>query len=127
MNLRILIPQESNFFEFVDFWSQQYNYSKESLYDDNIGKELTEERILELFRWKNGSILSQKKLKSVYDNYINDTTVFPEHPSDEFTKEQLMKSGGAIWRIFWLHCHYPVRFPIYDQHVHRAIAKIGHT
>jgi hypothetical protein len=29
--------------------------------------------------------------------------------------------GGAIWRIFWLHLWQPMRFPIYDQHVHRAM------
>jgi hypothetical protein len=29
--------------------------------------------------------------------------------------------GGPIFRIFWLHCWQPERFPIYDQHVHRAM------
>jgi hypothetical protein len=34
----------------------------------------------------------------------------------------LNRSGGAIWRIFWLHLQHPGHFPIYDQHVHRAMA-----
>lgn len=34
----------------------------------------------------------------------------------------LDRSGGAIWRIFWLHLQHPTHFPIYDQHVHRAMA-----
>jgi hypothetical protein len=34
----------------------------------------------------------------------------------------LNRPGGAIWRIFWLHLQHPKRFPIYDQHVHRAMA-----
>ena len=33
-------------------------------------------------------------------------------------------TGGVIWRIFWLHCWQPDRFPIYDQHVHRAMMLI---
>ena len=34
----------------------------------------------------------------------------------------LNRPGGAIWRIFWLHLQHPRHFPIYDQHVHRAMA-----
>lgn len=34
------------------------------------------------------------------------------------------EEGGVIWRIFWLHCFQPARFPIYDQHVHRAMTFI---
>ena len=37
-------------------------------------------------------------------------------------KEFLNRPGGAIWRIFWLHLQHPKLFPIYDQHVHRAMA-----
>jgi len=122
--LKILIPKDTNQIEFVDFWSKQYNYSNEYMYDDNIGKELTEERILKLFQWKNGTPLSTKKLQSVKENYLNDSTIFPENPSMNFIREELLKPGGAIWRIFWIHCHYPEKFPIYDQHVHRAMAHI---
>jgi len=28
--------------DFIEFWSRQYSYENEALYDDNIGKELTE-------------------------------------------------------------------------------------
>ncbi len=31
--------------------------------------------------------------------------------------------GGAIWRIFWLHCCRPA-FPMFDQHVYRAMLLI---
>ena len=39
------------------------------------------------------------------------------------TAEEFLKNfgGGAIWRVFLLHCWQPQRFPIYDQHVHRAM------
>jgi hypothetical protein len=122
--LKILISKETNQLEFVNFWSKQYNYSNEYIYDDNIGKKLTEERILKLFQWKNGTPLSVLKLKSVKENYIADTTNFPENPSMDFIRNELLKAGGTIWRIFWIHCHYPKQFPIYDQHVHRAMAHI---
>ncbi len=122
--MKILIPKETNQIEFIDFWSKQYNYSNESMYDNNIGKELTEDRILKLFQWKNGTPLSVKKLKSIQDNYLADKTIFPKKPSIHFIKKELNKPGGAIWRIFWIHCHYPQRFPIYDQHVHRAMARM---
>jgi hypothetical protein len=29
--------------------------------------------------------------------------------------------GGPIWNIFYLHCRVPERYPIYDQHAHRAM------
>ena len=45
-------------------------------------------------------------------------------PNKVFLRDFLSRPGGAIWRIFWLHCHYPNKFPIYDQHVHRAMACI---
>ena len=122
--MKILISKETNQIEFVDFWSKQYNYSNEYMYYDNIGKELTEEQILKLFQWKNGTPLSVLKLKSVRENYLDDTTIFPENPSMDFIRKELLKAGGTIWRIFWIHCHYPKQFPIYDQHVHRAMAHI---
>jgi len=66
--------------EFVEFWSKQYSYSNEHIYDDNIGKELTEERILKLFHWKNGTPLSKLKLQSVKSpilgkNYCNSNII----------------------------------------------------
>lgn len=114
--------------EFVNFWSNNYNYGYEEIYHTLItsstNRSYTESEVLNLFTWKNGRNLSDKKNKSVWNNYINDDTVYPEIPSLDFVKKQLLKPGGTIWRIFWLHCKYPNEFPIYDQHVHRAMAKI---
>jgi len=122
--LKILTYKDTNQLDFIDFWSKQYKYSNEYLYNENIGKDLTKDRILKLFEWKNGTTLSTKKFKSVMENYVNDTTVFPSEPNKDFVKKELHKSGGTIWRIFWIHCHYPNIFPIYDQHVHRAMAHL---
>lgn len=86
--------------EFINFWSMLYEYGNEHLYDENIGKELTEERIWSLFIWKNGRPLSEKKRKSVEDNYINENITIPPNPSILFLQDYLNRPGGAIWRIF---------------------------
>ena len=124
---------------FVDFWERQYRDRLETLYDANIlVKPLTDKAILELFEWKNGGELSERKKTSVKQNYISKkdhesvkrATQFSEtssiDKSTEFAEGFLTKDfrdGGAIWRIFWLHCCNQA-FPIYDQHVHRAMVLV---
>jgi hypothetical protein len=112
--------------EFVAFWASRYKYPKESLYTDNVGKRLTPTRIRALFEWKNGSRLSAGKLRSVQRNYVARVSELRKLPASTDAESflRLFASGGAIWRIFWLHCWEPIRFPIYDQHVHRAMAFI---
>lgn len=126
MNLLIYQPLQASKQEFVSFWGQQYSYDKESLYTDNIGHELTGPCILELYRWKNGMRLSERKRESIRRNFIERSKELEELKPDISPKEFLTKfcNGGAIWRIFWLHYWQPSQFPIYDQHVHRAMAFI---
>lgn len=116
----ILVPRP----DFVDFWSRQYSYENDYLYNDNIGRELTEERVWALFRWKNGTPLSEKKKASVRKNFIGDRTEIPRNRNAPSLSIYLSKPGGAIWRIFWLHCNCPQTYPMYDQHVHRAMASL---
>lgn len=108
---------------FVEFWSARYQYGNGKLYDENIGRELTEKRILELFTWKNGILLSVNKLNSVTRNFVARRAELADVDANANVEQflEVFNSGGAIWRIFWLHCWYPQRFPIYDQHVHRAM------
>lgn len=109
--------------EFLRFWSSAYRYKDENVYEDNIGKELTPDRIETLFRWKNGMPLSETKAASIEQNFIQRSEELdafrqacePRAFLDHFDK------GGAVWRIFWLHCFSPERFPIFDQHVNRAM------
>jgi hypothetical protein len=126
MPMLIYQPLQANRQQFVEFWSLRYKYAEENLYLNNIGQELTEQRILELYKWKNGTRLSSKKLASVRRNFvqrINELVQLrPNDSADNFLAR--FANGGAIWRIFWLHCWQPNRFPIYDQHVHRAMAFI---
>lgn len=126
MPMIIYQPLQANTTEFVEFWSLRYEYAEENLYTDNIGQELTEQRILDLYRWKNGTPLSGRKLESVHRNFVQRRSELAQFQPNESANEFLARfaDGGAIWRIFWLHCWQPARFPIYDQHVHRAMAFI---
>ncbi len=126
MPMIIYEPLQVSRQKFVEFWSLRYDYTEENLYTDNIGQALTEQRILELYQWKNGTPLSDRKLASVHRNFVQrkDELAHLQHndSADDFLAR--FTKGGAIWRIFWLHCWQPNRFPIYDQHVHRAMVFI---
>jgi hypothetical protein len=123
MPMIIYQPLQANQQQFVEFWSFRYEYAEENLYLNNVGKELTEQRILELYRWKNGMPLSNRKLESVYRNFVQRRGELEDLQLNVSANNFLahFTNGGAIWRIFWLHCWQPNRFPIYDQHVHCAM------
>ena len=106
--------------EFVTFWGQRYADPREPLYEGNIGKPLTPESVMALFEWKNGGKLSAPKAASVHKHYIS--LIGAPLPSEirGFLKSFGPSKGGAIWPIFWLHCC-DRQFPIFDQHVYRAM------
>jgi len=110
---------------FVEEWSHRYVDPRERLYEANIGRALTPDRARRLFVWKNGGPLSSAKQGSVEANYIRRLPELGRLPT-EMTPTEFLRifSGGAIWRIFWLHCWRPERYPIYDQHVHRSMEYI---
>jgi hypothetical protein len=112
--------------EFIEFWRGVYYDPTETLYSNNIGQALTEQRILDLFKWKNGGPLAQRKEESVRQNFVEHLGDLQQLQQDQSIEEllALFPNGGAIFRIFWLHCWCPHHFPIYDQHVHRAMAFI---
>jgi hypothetical protein len=123
---------------FLEFWANRYDDPLETLYESHIGRKLTYRSVMALFEWKNGMKLSPRKRRSVESNYVlrrNTRGVWvartlPQaaspHKIRSFARKFLtdhFPEGGAIWRIFWLHCCNQ-RFPIYDQHVHRAMVFI---
>lgn len=126
MPMHIYQAVEADQEQFVDFWSQRYEYAQEALYVDNIGQELTEQRIVDLFVWKNGTPLSERKRNSVAHNFVARRQELAQFQNNIDARGFLnhFGNGGAIWRIFWLHCHRPDEFPIYDQHVHRAMVYV---
>lgn len=109
--------------EFVDFWQCLYAGYDEEFYQDNIGKPqpLTDERIRKCFEWKNGSPLSAGKAKSIL-RYSAPEERISYDADDASQRSFLRRPGGAIWRIFWAHLQHPTQYPIYDRHVHRAMA-----
>lgn len=121
----ILSPAIVSKKKFVKFWSEQYADLNEKTYYRNIYEPLTRNNIRALFQWKNGGNLSIKKAYSVQKNYtVKNVPSLESLKNTQILKSFLSHAGGAIWRIFWLHCNYPRVFPIYDQHVHRAMATI---
>ena len=112
--------------EFIRFWSSLYKDKLEHFYEKNIGKPLTEERVWDLYSWKNGTKnISANKRESIRSSYISELANLPslESLDDGLCYIRKLK-GGSIWGIFWLHCVNPELFPIFDQHTYRSMAKI---
>lgn len=126
LNFYTYRQQASSMEEFINFWERQYRDLNEHLYHTNIAPPLTPDKVRRLYVWKNGQKLAAKKMNSVERNFVNrldELSVLPPTISaEEFLHRFAL--GGAIWRIFWLHCWQPDKFPIYDQHVHRAMIYI---
>ncbi len=125
MFLYVFTATETEKEPFVKFWSDRYTYAKgradlEHLYQENIHRPLTKETVLLLFKWKNGSRLARKKEYSVKKNYVANLDQLHGLPDDPREFLRVFGSGGAIWRIFWLHC-WKQKYPIFDQHVYRAM------
>lgn len=107
--------------DFIRFWERLYAGYDENFYRENIGQPLTEERIAAWFDWKNGTPLSSGKRRTVRRYFASKERIGRDADADSLSAF-LNRPGGAIWRIFWLHLLHPQHFPIYDQHVHRAMA-----
>ena len=107
--------------EFVQFWDRLYTGYDEAVYRINIGPPLTPERIEALFTWKNARPLSARKRRSIQPYLSGGERIGLDASAGEFG-EFLKRPGGVVWRIFWLHLQHPAGYPIYDQHVHRAMA-----
>ena len=129
MNTPILIKKQTNIVQFIEFWSvfYLYNEDKESVYIDNINKRIFNgEILLSLYEWKNGSMLSQKKRKSFEKKLLAKIEIINalkgKFNLDKFKKE--FNNVSLIWKIFLLHIINPVVYPIFDQHVFRAMKYI---
>ncbi len=113
MPMLIYKPHRADSKGFVRFWSHQYGYGDDARYEQNIGPELTEKRIQDLFEWKNGTPLSKLKQGSLYRNFVERRAELDRLREDENPEVFLahFAKGGAIWRIFWLHCWQPSASP----------------
>ncbi|MDR3485871.1 MAG: hypothetical protein P4M05_13285 [Bradyrhizobium sp.] len=133
MRLPIFRPATAAAADFVDFWAahwrKQDRANDERLYEPNISKPFTAERVMALFEWKNQMPLAAKKRRTAEKiiERLADLAALPRDTSPEDFLDRF-KHGRAIWRIFLLHCwshsYGDRKYPIYDQHVHRAMSYI---
>ncbi len=125
-NLLILHQvQETDLQRFIDFWSKLYRYPREDLYDNTIAKsQFAADDLQNLFTWKNGMDLSEKKQKSLdikiksKIGVINQMKLQADFELERFQSE--FSDLTAVWKIFLLHIIKPLQYPIYDQHINRA-------
>jgi hypothetical protein len=116
--------QSGSLQEFISFWSKLYAYDNAGLYYKIHYKVLSEKDIKYLYQWKNGMKLSQAKEKSLDTkiikklNIINSLRATTEFDLNYFLKE--FKEVSVVWKVFLLHIISPSKYPIYDQHTHRA-------
>lgn len=112
--------------QFIACWSKFYNYGGIDDYFMHItNNPLTEENIRELFKWKNGMRLSDKKDISLETKIMSKLNIINALRSREEITFQCINENfrgiSAIWRIFVAHIIRPEQFPIFDQHVYRAM------
>ncbi len=125
MQTPILIKEHVSITQFINFWSSYYIYAKiENYYIKNINKKVFDSETLNaLFMWKNGSVLSKKKKDSLNKNIIRKIEIINSLKNkfdfDLFKKE--FKNVSVIWKIFLLNLIKPKTYPIFDQHVFRAM------
>lgn len=115
---------------FINSWSKLYSYSNEAIYNKSIAKvTFTKTDIQNLYKWKNGmklSVLKQKSLDTKITSKLTIINAFKKSENlnlEDFQKE--FKEVSAVWKIFLLHTIKPTKFPIYDQHIHRAFLFIN--
>ena len=125
----IIKKQEATPADFVEFWAKWYNDKYEPTYRQFIDQTLTPESVRVLFAWKAMSI-TRKAIEEgenpFVESLIGDLDHFrslqlntPED-ADKFLTNEL-NGKGMIWKIFTLHILNPDKYPIFDQHVYRAI------
>lgn len=116
--------QSGSLEDFISFWSKLYVYANSKLYEKIHHKTLSEKDLKDLYKWKNGMKLSQAKEKSLNTkiikkiDIINNLRAMIEIDLEYFLKE--FKQVSVVWKFFLLHIVNPNKYPIYDQHVHRA-------
>ncbi|WP_320112038.1 hypothetical protein [Draconibacterium orientale] len=111
--------------QFVEFWSRLYSYPLENLYNERIKKNMFDnEDIQNLFVWKNGMDLSLLKQNSIDGKIKLKLKLINELKTQKNVDLESFKNKFSnlttVWKIFLLHIIKPDKYPIYDQHIHRA-------
>lgn len=110
--------------QFIEDWSNHYDYGMEDYYSNNIDKGLDSyENFLLLFQWKNGMPKISKKKQVIVNGFWDNKSVLKtlrkNFSWELFETTFNPSSSSAIWKIFLLHIVDKNKFPIFDQHVYR--------
>jgi hypothetical protein len=121
-----IIVNKGTISQFIDCWSKYYDFSGNEIYFKHLNKNTLEASdIRELFKWKNGMRLSTLKGISFETKIMPRLDIINDLKSDKSLAFQTINDSfhdvSAIWRIFLAHIINPSRFPIFDQHVYRAM------
>ncbi len=126
MKLMTYQPTSASPDEFVEYWSKVYPEQEDAdLYRLNIG-HLSQKALQDLFLWKFGlrfAVTTRKAVEKEIIPRLDELNTLPNNLGADVFLRRFSK-GGAVFRIFLLHCWRHKRFPIYDQHVHRAMSAI---
>ena len=125
MKLPILQTSNKDLKTFIEYWKVHYNYPLEKLYNGRIHKiEFDQNDLQQLFIWKNGMKLSDKKQKSFEAKILRKINLINKFKAQNNIDLNEFKNNfsnlTAVWKIFLLHIIKPTKFPIYDQHINRA-------
>lgn len=129
MRYYILKKQEAATADFVEFWAEWYNDKYERTYRQCIGQPLTPESVRVLLAWKAMSITRKAIVAGEHPfvealigdlNHFRSIQLNTPEDADKFLTTEL-KGKGMIWKIFTLHILNPDKYPIFDQHVYRAM------
>lgn len=129
MRYCILKKQNTTAADFVEFWARTYTDKNEPIYSECIRNPLTKESVRNLFTWKamaiNRTTIKEgdnKFVEAVVDNLgrFQNMPLSMLEDADKFLTTEL-KDRGMIWKIFVLHILHPDKYPIFDQHVYRAM------
>lgn len=111
--------------EFISFWKVRYRYESEINYSELLKSEVTEKNLKELFVWKNGMKLSPKKEESFKQKILPRIETIEKYKIQRELPIKVLYEEfdqvSLVWRVFLCHVVRPDEFPIYDQHIHRAV------
>ena len=121
-----IIVNKGTVSQFIDCWSRFYDYSGNEIYFKHLNKNTLEAGdIQELFKWKNGMRLSTLKGISFETKILPRLGIINDLKQERSIAFQSINDSfhdvSAIWRIFLAHIIKPNKFPIFDQHVYRAM------
>jgi hypothetical protein len=104
--------------------SALFNDMSTNDFESVVRNRITIIDIQNLYKWKNGmklSVLKQKSLDTKIKAKLTIINTFKKSETIDLEAFQIeFKNITAVWKIFLLHIIKPNKYPIYDQHIHRA-------